>query len=135
MSKIVYNIIDNQLTAAEGFTSLTPYERLRGLLVSGRIAPGSRLIELDIARRLGVSRTPVREAVQRLAHEGLARPVGGGAKAQFAAAPATRDDLADLFAIVGALEGLAGRGVARLRPDARRTLAAELTARNAAFAR
>ena len=117
------------------FTSLTPYEQLRGLIVSGRIAPGARLIEEEIAKGLAVSRTPVREAVQRLAHEGLAFAVGSGAKTQFAAAPVTPGDLVDLFSIIGALEGLAGRGVEDMSVAARRALAAELTALNAAFAR
>jgi DNA-binding GntR family transcriptional regulator len=108
---------------------------MRGLIVSGRIAPGARLIEEEIAKGLAVSRTPVREAVQRLAHEGLALAVGAGAKTQFAAAPVTPGDLVDLFAIIGALEGLAGRGVVTLSAAQRRALAAELTKRNAAFAR
>lgn len=44
---------------------------LRGRIASGQLAPGSRLIELDISRALGVSRSPVREALLRLAEEGL----------------------------------------------------------------
>jgi DNA-binding GntR family transcriptional regulator len=44
---------------------------LRERIAKGQIAPGSRLIELDISRELGVSRSPVREALLRLAEEGL----------------------------------------------------------------
>jgi DNA-binding GntR family transcriptional regulator len=109
------------------------HDRLRSLIVSGRIAPGTRLIELELARHLEVSRTPVREAMRRLAHEGLASIVGTGAKTQFAAAAVTRADLVDLFAIIGALEGIAGRGVAALTPPARRALAADLAAKNGEF--
>jgi DNA-binding GntR family transcriptional regulator len=111
------------------------YARLRGLIVAGRIAPGARLVETEFARRLAVSRTPVREAMRRLAHEGLATVVGSGAKTQMAAAPATLADLQDLFAIIGALEGLSGRGVDRLSRHQRRALAAELTRLNAMFAK
>ncbi len=42
------------------------YKQLRELIVLGRSAPGSRLVETDIATRFGVSRTPVRGALQRL---------------------------------------------------------------------
>jgi DNA-binding GntR family transcriptional regulator len=109
------------------------YDRLRALIVSGRIAPGTRLIETEFARRLHVSRTPVREAMRRLAHEGLAHVVGSGAKTQMAVAPVTRSDLIDLFSIIGALEGVAGRGVEAFGRTARGALAAELSERNAEF--
>ena len=46
------------------------YAQLRTLIVQGKLAPGSRIIETDIAELLGVSRTPVREAIQRLQQEG-----------------------------------------------------------------
>ena len=44
---------------------------LRDLIMGGELAPGARLGEVEIADRLGVSRTPVREALSRLAAEGL----------------------------------------------------------------
>ncbi|MFB6240160.1 MAG: GntR family transcriptional regulator, partial [Gemmatimonadota bacterium] len=47
------------------------YTRLRELIVRGQLAPGSRIIETDVAERLGVSRTPVRSALQRLEQEGF----------------------------------------------------------------
>ena len=72
------------------------YDHVRGLIVSGRIAPGTRLVETELARTLAVSRTPVREAIRRLAQEGLANAVGTGAKLQVAVAPATVADLLDL---------------------------------------
>ncbi|WP_329536971.1 GntR family transcriptional regulator (plasmid) [Streptomyces sp. NBC_01450] len=48
------------------------YARVRGLIVSGDLKAGDRLVEAEIARDLGVSQAPVREAVKRLVHEGLA---------------------------------------------------------------
>jgi DNA-binding GntR family transcriptional regulator len=111
------------------------YARLRSLIVAGRMAPGTRLIETEVAEKMSVSRTPAREAIRRLAHEGLAQVVSVGAKTQIAVAPATVADLVDLFAIIGALEGVAGRGVDRLATQQRRDLAAELTALNDRFAR
>ena len=111
------------------------YARMRALIVTGRIAPGARLVETEVARSLAVSRTPIRAAMQRLAHEGLAYTIGTGAKTQMAVSPATLSDMVDLFDIIGSLEGLAGRSVVRLAPPARRRLAAELTSLNAAFAK
>jgi DNA-binding GntR family transcriptional regulator len=46
-------------------------EVLRELILSAQLAPGSRLGEVELGERLGVSRTPVREALTRLAAEGL----------------------------------------------------------------
>jgi DNA-binding GntR family transcriptional regulator len=58
---------------AEPRPSLTDglYERLRRAIVAGELRPNQRLIEVDLAERLQVSRTPVREALQRLALDGL----------------------------------------------------------------
>ena len=48
---------------------------LRDLIMGGQLAPGARLGEVELAERLGVSRTPVREALSRLAVEGLVEVV------------------------------------------------------------
>jgi DNA-binding GntR family transcriptional regulator len=46
-------------------------ERLRSAIRDGTLPPGTRLVERELARRLGVSRIPVREAIQQLVEEGL----------------------------------------------------------------
>lgn len=46
-------------------------EHLRKLILSGKYAPGQRLIQDELAEELGISRTPVREALTQLAHQGL----------------------------------------------------------------
>ncbi len=46
-------------------------ERLRAMIVRGELAPGTALVEGDLAQALGLSRTPLREAVKLLAQEGL----------------------------------------------------------------
>ncbi|MEW1642555.1 MULTISPECIES: GntR family transcriptional regulator [unclassified Streptomyces] len=51
------------------------YARVRGLIISGTLEPGARLIESEIARQFSVSQAPVREAVRRLVHEGLANHI------------------------------------------------------------
>jgi DNA-binding GntR family transcriptional regulator len=48
------------------------YRRIRALVLEGEILPGSRLGQVELAERLGISRTPVREALRRLTGEGLA---------------------------------------------------------------
>nr|WP_246344818.1 GntR family transcriptional regulator [Conexibacter arvalis] len=47
------------------------YEQIRELILTGAIAPGERLGQVELAEQLGISRTPVREALRRLAGEGL----------------------------------------------------------------
>lgn len=51
------------------------YGRIRDLVLSGELAPGSRLGQVELAERFGISRTPVREALRRLAGEGLVDPL------------------------------------------------------------
>ena len=47
------------------------YERIRGYVLGGEVPQGARLGQVELAERLGISRTPVREALRRLAGEGL----------------------------------------------------------------
>jgi DNA-binding GntR family transcriptional regulator len=47
------------------------YERIRSMVVEGEILPGARLGQVELADQLGISRTPVREALRRLTGEGL----------------------------------------------------------------
>ena len=111
------------------------YARLRELIVQGLLAPGSRIVETEIAQRLGVSRTPVREALQRLQQEGYVTGVPGAQQSRLTVAPLTRDDVDELLNIVGALEGLGARNAASLEPERRSALARELEAFNADFHR
>jgi DNA-binding GntR family transcriptional regulator len=52
--------------------------RLRALILDGTYPAGARLTELEVAAALGMSRTPVREAIRALAADGLVRPAGWG---------------------------------------------------------
>jgi DNA-binding GntR family transcriptional regulator len=51
--------------------AMLAYDQIRALILGGEMSPGARLSQLDLADRLGISRTPVREALRRLAGEGL----------------------------------------------------------------
>lgn len=111
------------------------YLRLRDLIVQGRLAPGSRVVETEVAARLGVSRTPVREALQRLQQEGFVVGAPGAQQARLTVAPLTRADVLELLYIVGELEGLGARLAAGLQADERARLARELRTVNAEFHR
>jgi DNA-binding GntR family transcriptional regulator len=111
------------------------YLRLRDLIVQGLLAPGSRVVETEVATRLGVSRTPVREALQRLQQEGFVVGAPGAQQARLTVAPLTRADVHELLNIVGEMEGLAARWTADLPPAERRALVKELKALNAEFFR
>ena len=111
------------------------YKRLRDLIVSGLVAPGNRIIETDIASRLRVSRTPVREALQRLQQEGFVMATPGAQQSRLTVVPLTRADVYELLGIVGALEGLGALMAAHLDDLQRRALVRELRALNSEFHR
>lgn len=111
------------------------YEQLRQLIVHGRLAPGSRLVETDIAARFHVSRTPVRGALQRLQQEGYIIDSPSMRQSRPTVAPLTGEDAEELFDIVGELEGLAAYQAALLPDPRRQTLVRELAAINAEFRR
>jgi DNA-binding GntR family transcriptional regulator len=107
------------------------YRELRELIVSGRLAPGTRLVETFAAQRLGVSRTPVRSAFHRLQREGYAVAANEGDERQrLIVAPITAVDASDLFHIVGELEGLAGYYAAGIEREERLPFVRELESLN-----
>ncbi|MFN8581068.1 MAG: GntR family transcriptional regulator [Gemmatimonadaceae bacterium] len=85
------------------------YQKLRELIVRGQLAPGSRVIETDVATRLGVSRTPVRAALQRLQQEGFVVDTPSLQQSRPTVAPMTKEDARELFNILAEIEGLAAR--------------------------
>jgi GntR family transcriptional regulator of vanillate catabolism len=80
--------------------------RLREMVLAGELPAGARIAELTIVERLGVSRTPIREALMRLEQEGLleALPHGGYAVRTF-----SERDVNDAIELRGTIEGLAAR--------------------------
>ena len=88
---------------------------LRALLLRGDFQPGERLSELPLVARLGVSRTPIRLALDRLAHEGLLEPSPTGG---FVVRAFSIEDIWDALETRGVLEGAAARFAAeRLEHD------------------
>jgi DNA-binding GntR family transcriptional regulator len=82
------------------------YENLRQAIVGGAIAPGTRLVESQIADAQGISRTPVREAIHKLERERFIErlPRGG-----FSVLSLSRQDIVETFGIRSVLEGYAAR--------------------------
>lgn len=91
------------------------YAQLRRELLSDGIAPGMRLREVELAARLQVSRTPVREALRRLESDGFVeRDAAGG----LVATPAGPNDLRDIGLLRIEVDGLAARLAASRGTDA-----------------
>jgi DNA-binding GntR family transcriptional regulator len=93
----------------EGYITRSPlrdeiYRQVLDRISTGTLAPGTRVKDTHLAGELGVSRTPVREALLRLAREGvLAADMGRGFRVQ----PLDRVEMEETGAILAALEGLA----------------------------
>ncbi len=100
------------------------FESVRGAIISGVLKPGERLMEVQLAEKLGVSRTPIREAIRKLELEGLVvmMPRKGAYVADLSI-----KDITDVLEIRAALEGLAS-GLAALRITDEEIEELELTA-------
>lgn len=79
---------------------------LRDLIISGDLKPGERLVEPEMATKLGVSRTPVREAFFRLESEGFVTVIP---RKGAIVSPFSVKDAEDLYEILIELEGLASK--------------------------
>ncbi|SDE36766.1 GntR family transcriptional regulator [Glycomyces harbinensis] len=96
------------------------YQALRERIVTAGLRPGARLIERDLAAEFDVSRIPLREALQRLATDGLVTTVPG--QGSIVTVP-TPKDIEDLFDVRAGLEPLAARLAAEhADPEALRRL-------------
>lgn len=114
---------DTVLPEASNVTSLvahrllheTVISQLRDLIVQGELAPETKLNERVLAEKLGISRTPLREAIKFLASEGLVEllPNRGAV-----VAPLKPEKMKEVFVVLGALEALAGDLACRNASDA-----------------
>jgi len=106
-------------------------ETLEQEIVTGQLAPGVRLEEMGLADRFGVSRTPVREALNQLASIGLVeiRPRRGAVVAAFGL-----KEMMEMFEVMAELEGMCGQLSARRMTAEERTQLAACHERARAFA-
>ena len=86
------------------------FQKLRSLLVEGVIAPGSKLNERALAESLNVSRTPIREAIKRLAADGLVELI---ANRGAIAVQLSHADVVHTFDVIAQLEGYSGELAAK----------------------
>jgi DNA-binding GntR family transcriptional regulator len=113
-------------TRARGTLSETLRAQLEEMIVDGRLKPGERLDEFELAQRFKVSRTPVREAVKALVAVGLieVRPRQG-----LVVATISIPVLLEMFQMMASLEGLCAKLAARRATQAERATLREIHAR------
>jgi DNA-binding GntR family transcriptional regulator len=104
---------------------------LRDMIVTGQLEPGERIIEKDLSQQLGVSRTPIREAIKTLVLDGLIdSPPHRGAQVK----PLEADEIKSLFDVIAVLEALAAQRAAEaLKPGELRKLETKHRNMRAAF--
>lgn len=88
--------------------------RLRQMILDGEVKSGERVPELMLVQRTGVSRTPIRAALLRLAAEGLLEPAASGG---FVVRAIDEAEVYDAIDVRGTLEGAAARRAAERRPS------------------
>lgn len=84
----------------------TSYEEIKSSIIHGGFQPGERLTELGMSEQLGVSRTPIREALRQLSYEGYLTQLSNGGYAIF---QLTKGDIVEILEVRRALEGEACR--------------------------
>src|SRR5665648_883774 len=96
----------------EGYELLNQkvYRVLKGAIIKGFLEPGTKLLENKIAEKMHVSRTPVREAMQKLLAEGFVKTTPNQTMVVTEVSP---EDVKEVLQIRGVLEGLAARIAAK----------------------
>lgn len=107
--------LDRALRPTGGSVNLSTevYEQLRQAIVEGAIRPNERLIEADLAARLEVSRTPIRESMLRLAGDGLIVAHRRG----WIVREHSPEEIRDVYEVRAGLEGFAARLAAERATD------------------
>ena len=98
------------------------YEELKMQILTGKITPGTRMMEVELAESMGVSRTPIREAIKQLEKEGLVtiEPRKGAYASQISV-----KDMVDILEVRQDMEGLAAHMAAyRMTPKQMKQLEA-----------
>ena len=121
--------------AEHGTSVTTAFQRIRELIVQGKLSPGTWIVESDLCEHLSMSRTPVRGALYLLQREGYVQELRNTSKSRMIVSSLTKEDANELYPIIGRLEGLAGRRAAQLPEAERKELAAKLKQINARLIR
>jgi len=91
------------------------YREIKGRILGNLYPPGLQVLEQELARQLGMSRTPVREALIRLENEGLVEIVP---RHGMHVVPISPEDMREIYELVTCLEARAAERLAERRPDA-----------------
>ncbi|CDN51389.1 GntR family transcriptional regulator [Neorhizobium galegae] len=109
--------ISGVVTARQATRSDELRDHLEAMILDGRLAPGERLDEMELSRRFGLSRTPVREAIKSLLAIGLIETRGRqGTHVALLSIPA----IIEMFDVMASLEGLCAKLAARRATPAER---------------
>jgi DNA-binding GntR family transcriptional regulator len=87
---------------------MNAYEAIKEAIIQGKFEPGMRLAEENLAQAFGISRTPIREAIQRLEMDGLVTPLKRGV----AVSSFSKQDIRQIYDLRALLEGYAAREAA-----------------------
>lgn len=104
----------NKSTSVQTSLSEIAYEKVKEMILSFEIPPGAPLVELQMIKKLGMSRTPLREAFRRLEQEGFINLIPR--KGWFVAEISLRD-IQEIFVVREGLEGITARLAATSMPD------------------
>lgn len=91
------------------------YEQLKKRILDNQYYPGYQALENDVAEDLGMSRTPVREALIQLKHEGLVELIP---RRGMRIVPVVAEDMKEIYDVLTSLESMAAELLARRHPDA-----------------
>ena len=110
-----YRRVEQPTRGVHEFLHELATRRLREMIVKSELGPGARLHEQSLSETLGISRTPVREAIRALAAEGL---VEVSSNKGAAVREMTVNEVLDTFQVIGALDSLVGElAVANMTPQ------------------
>jgi len=100
------------------------YEELKMQILKGQIVPGTRMMEVEMAEEMGVSRTPIREAIRKLEKEGLVtiEPRKGAYASQI-----STQDMVDILEVRQNMEGLAAYYAALRMSDEQKKKLSEIS--------
>lgn len=91
------------------------YEQVKARILNNEYHPGYQALENEVAEDLGMSRTPVREALIQLKHEGLVELIP---RRGMKVVPVVADDMQEIYDVLTSLESMAAELLARKQPDA-----------------
>ena len=100
------NTPENGQKSTQNSAQLRALLQLREMILAGELPGGTRIAELSIVEKLGVSRTPIRAALMRLAQEGLLEALSSGG---YAVRTFSEREVMDAIELRGTLEGLSAR--------------------------